>query len=256
MSIEQDRPETRLAQIGSAFVFLTRITMPNALFKNGLPPLQHALWAFPLVGLVIGFIGATAIAGARVMGLPDIICVIVGLGAMVIATGGLHEDGLADVADGFGSHKQGAEIARIMKDSVIGSYGTIALILALMLRTTTIEALIAAPLFILLPLSCALGRSFVFVALLTTPLSPYASLGKQLARPHASICLFAVLILIPFVFGLSIGAVISGLLASIAAFIILRHLCMRKIAGLTGDVMGALIIVVETAFLIGYVSNV
>ena len=67
---------------------------------------------------------------------------------MVMTTGGLHEDGLADMADGFGSHKGAEEIARIMKDSVIGSYGTIALICLFFMRWTSIlpiEMTMASP---------------------------------------------------------------------------------------------------------------
>ena len=102
---------------------------------------------------------------------------------MVIITGGLHEDGLADMADGFGSHKGPDEIARIMKDSLIGSFGTIALILLYITRWSALSHLDLMMTMASLPAIMAISRFFVVIALQTTPLSPYASLGKSLSKP-------------------------------------------------------------------------
>lgn len=256
MAEQQDNASNVLAQIGSAFVFLTRLPVPQALFKTGFPPLQNTLWAFPVVGIVIGLIGAVIISFSSHMGLPALLSALLGLVVMAMLTGGLHEDGLADVADGFGSHKSAEEIARIMKDSVIGSYGTIALILIFMIRASALESLVMAPLFVLLPASFALSRAFVLAALLSTPLSPHASLGKLLQKPEVSPCLIALMICLIPVFFLPLGAVIAGGLVAIIGFIILRAMALRKIGGLTGDVMGATILITETGFLIGYISYV
>ena len=78
---------------------------------------------------MIGLCGSLTFAIASYLSLPQDLSSILALIIMVLATGGLHEDGLADMADGFGSHKGPEDIARIMKDSLIGSFGTMALIL-------------------------------------------------------------------------------------------------------------------------------
>ena len=271
MMAEQDDgannvPNDLLAQIGSAFVFLTRLPVPQSLFKDGFPPLQSTLWAFPLVGILVGLIGAAIITIANYIGLSSLLGVLLALVVMVMVTGGLHEDGLADVADGFGSHKQADEIAAIMKDSVIGSYGTIALILIFMIRAISLDSLTldnqtsdtlaTASYFAILPAAFAFSRAFVLVALITTPLSPHASLGKLLQKPEASPCIIALLICLMPVFFLPLGAVMTGGIAAVIGFIILRAMALRKIGGLTGDVMGATILITETGFLIGYISYV
>ncbi|MGC6517028.1 MAG: adenosylcobinamide-GDP ribazoletransferase [Candidatus Puniceispirillaceae bacterium] len=245
----------KLAEIGSAAVFLTRLPVPQSLFKSHFPSLQQSLWAFPLIGLIIGAIGSGAYGLSLILGLSNWLSAIFAITAMVIATGGLHEDGLADLADGFGSHKGPEEIARIMKDSVIGSYGTLALILMISAKISVIASVPFSALIFLLPFACAIGRSFVIIAMMTTPLSPYASLGKSLSKPDVSVFIPALIIACIGAITLPVGSFLSGIIAAFIAFIILRNLAMRKIQGLTGDVMGALIILTELSFMIGFISH-
>ena len=245
-----------VAELGGAFMFLTRLPVPQSLFTQGFPSLQASLWAFSIVGLIVGLLGAGAIMASLTMGLSDLLAIMAGLLVMVLATGGLHDDGLADLADGFGSHKSGEEIARIMKDSVIGSYGTLALIFITIIRLSAMSALIDQPLWLLLPLACAIGRYFVLIALISTPLSPYASLGKMLQKPNNRPVIFGAIVIMVIMIACGFWPSIAGLLAAFISFIIIRALAMRKIKGLTGDVMGAMILCAETSFLIGYSSYV
>lgn len=245
-----------LAEIGSAFVFLSRLPVPQALFKHGYPDLRDCLWAFPVVGAALGLI--TALTGRVVTSfdVPSLVVVVMMLITMTMLTGGLHEDGLADMADGFGVHKEPSEIARIMKDSVIGSYGTLSLILLFLLRFATISSVSMSDLWLLLPAAMAMGRFFVLIALRTTPLSPYASLGKLVSKPSmptifaGGLFTFAACVFLPM------GAILAGLFACLSAFVFIRALAIRKIGGLTGDVMGALIAIMEMSFMIGYLSYV
>ena len=243
-----------IAEIGSAFMFLSRLPVPQRLFQNGFPNLNDSLWAFPVVGAVIGLIGAGIMMLASALHIPMGVAVVFALIAMVMTTGGLHEDGLADMADGFGSHKGAEEIARIMKDSVIGSYGTIALICLFFMRWTSMSAIEISMILALLPLSMAVGRASVVLALITTPLSPHASLGKMLSKPEMPVIFVTSFILFLLASFISFGAVLAGLLAALSGFVIIRALAIRKIGGLTGDVMGALIVTTELLFLIGVIS--
>lgn len=243
-----------ISQCAVALMFLTRLPVSDRVFQNGYPSLQSALWAFPLIGVLLGIIGTASFMVAKWLSLPDSIAVVVMLGTLVLATGALHEDGLADTADGFGTYKDAKGIARIMKDSLIGSYGAVMLVLMTLLRGAAFLEINHEALLFSLMAAMATGRGFVPIALTLTPLSPHASLGKMLHKPTkatllavSAICALCYL-LIPF------GNLLTALLASMIAFVIIRQLAVKKIDGLTGDVMGTIIIVTETAFLIGYIS--
>ena len=106
----------------------------------------------------------------------------------------------------------------------------------------------------LLPLSMAVGRASVVLALIITPLSPHASLGKMLSKPEMPVIFVTSFILFLLASFVSFGAVLAGLLAALSGFVIIRALAIRKIGGLTGDVMGALIVTTELLFLIGVIS--
>src|SRR5208337_5164420 len=83
---------------------------------------------------VVGLVGAVALAAAEALGLPPFVAAALAVAALIAATGALHEDGLADVADGFGGGADRARKLEIMRDSRIGAYGAIALTLALIFR--------------------------------------------------------------------------------------------------------------------------
>ena len=243
-----------LAEIGGAFVFLTRLPVPQQLFAKGYPSLQASLWAFPLVGLVIGLCGSLTFAIASHLSLPQELSAILALIVMVLVTGGLHEDGLADMADGFGSHKGPEDITRIMKDSLIGSFGTIALILLYITRWSALSHLDMVLVMASLPAIMAMGRFFVIIALQTTPLSPYASLGKSLSKPSPQIIITSFVMMLLSCLFLTFMTALIAFCAAFLMFGIIRYLACRKIEGLTGDVMGAIIVLTETAALLGILS--
>src|SRR5581483_1985388 len=113
----------------TASLFLTRL--PLARLLRAPPPasaeaLTHALRAFPLVGAAIGLIAALVYWVAALFGLAPLPGALLAVGATVLLTGGLHEDGLADCADGFGGGRDRDSKLAIMRDSRIGSYGVLA----------------------------------------------------------------------------------------------------------------------------------
>ena len=128
----------RLTEVQVAFMLLTRL--PAGRISGAAPSLADAVWAYPIVGVIVGSIGAAVLGGALALGLPATIAAVLGITACILATGGLHEDGLADLADGFGGGRDAARKLEIMRDSRIGSYGTLALILSLVLRVLALSA--------------------------------------------------------------------------------------------------------------------
>ncbi len=100
-------------------------------------------WAAPVAGAIVGLVGSGVLALTQPLGLPPLFRAGLATAALVAATGALHEDGLADVADGFGGGASRARKLEIMRDSRIGAYGAIALTLALMLRVGALAAALA-----------------------------------------------------------------------------------------------------------------
>jgi len=127
-----------LSEVWAAFQFLTRLPVPSSCYSPDV--LARAGKFFPLVGLVIGLIGALLhklLANA----LPPSINALVVLTYLVFITGGFHEDALADAADGFGGGWNRESVLEIMRDSRIGSYGGIAIALSLLWRYTLLTRL-------------------------------------------------------------------------------------------------------------------
>src|SRR5260370_31222021 len=109
----------------AATAFLTRIPMPR---RDTRASLARAYRAFPLVGVGIGAtIGGLYLLMLRI-GLPTIAAAALALGAGAMLTGALHEDGFADLADGFGRRRDQAAKLDVMRDSRLGTYGALALL--------------------------------------------------------------------------------------------------------------------------------
>jgi adenosylcobinamide-GDP ribazoletransferase len=228
----------RLAQdLVSAFGLLTRLPLPKAAAGSGL---AEGVWAWPVVGAVIGLIGGIVYTVAAVVHLSPWLCAVLAVFAMIIATGGLHEDGLADTADGMGGGQTAEPRLAIMQDSRIGSFGALALIASVGLRAGALVQL-AEPRLVIpaLVVAAMAGRSAMpGVVILSAPARPGglgASLGL-LARPRVyagwAIAVAISLLLMPH--GLGRAAAATVIIAfAMAAF------GRRTIRGYTGDTLGA-----------------
>lgn len=110
----------------------------------GPPDLDRIAYAIPLAGVVIGLIGAACLVAGRALGLTPNLSAVLAVAALVLATGAVHEDGLADTADGLGGGRDAAARLAIMRDSRIGAYGACALVLALLARIGALAALLVS----------------------------------------------------------------------------------------------------------------
>src|SRR5579864_2013 len=111
----------------AAAAFLTRVPVPH---RASPPNLARAYRAFPLVGVAIGAVVGAVYLLLLWIGLPTIGAAVLALGAGAWLTGGLHEDGLADLADGFGGGRDQAAKLDVMRDSRLGTYGALALMIS------------------------------------------------------------------------------------------------------------------------------
>ncbi len=224
-------------------MLLTRLPVPRSA-----PPRGDGSWAYPIVGAVIGLIGAAVYKAAVLSGLPATIAAVFAVSVSILTTGALHEDGLADTADGFGGGSTVARKLEIMRDSRIGSYGALALMLSLGLRVAALAAL-ADPGRVAAALVAAgmLGRGAMVGMMLALPPARPDGMAASLGRVP----------MMPAVIGLAIAAVCvvlpqgaRALLAAILAGAVMVWLARRQIGGYTGDVLGATEQVVECAVLV------
>ncbi len=233
--------------------FLTRLPLPPV--NPGERKLLRAGWCFPLVGAVIGAAGGIVLWIAAALDLPAMACGLAALGGIALLTGALHEDGLADLADGFGGGRdKNAKIA-IMRDSRIGSYGVLALVIATGLKTTAIAALItsgdAVSAAIALVVAHACSRGLIPSVALALPNAVEEGLGAAAGKPKAStvqialaICTVFLLTLLPLPTAAIAGAAGCGAAALVAV------LARKQIGGYTGDVLGAVEQAAGTAILL------
>lgn len=232
-----------------AVQFLTRIPLPGT---AGLPGQQvatglvRAVGWFPLVGAGIGAITA-GIALAAVSIWPALAAVLIALAVEARLTGAFHEDAVADFCDAFGGGQSEDDVRRIMKDSRIGSYGSLGLILAVGLRAAltlaVLEAMAPFQAFITIVAAATFGRLLVVV--LMTMVAP-APQGTGLAKDVGSgmgmaVLLVALTTAAPGLLGLACAAPLSLLAATLGGGIFLlwfRALMLQRIGGSTGDCLG------------------
>ena len=235
--------KARLAELCLAAMLLTRLPMGR---MEAPPEMVRSLWAYPLAG-VLAALPALIVAGlaAPLGALP---AALLAVGAGVLATGGLHEDGLADVADGFGGGRDRLRKLEIMRDSRVGSYGVIALVLGLGLRVSLLAEL---------PPGWGLWGAFIGLAALSRAMMP---LGLWLLPPARSDGLGAsagagvragqVLGGLALAFALALltlPAPISALIWILVVTCAILMISRRQIGGYTGDVLGTVQILTEIA---------
>ena len=233
--------------------FLTRLPMP-ALRRDDVPTLAAGFWAFPLVGAVVGLIGAATALVAMWLGATAATASILALAAMVGITGCLHEDGLADLADGIGGGDTAARRLEIMRDSRIGTFGVLALVLALGLAGASLaaisEAASAAQLTAVLVVSAAIARSVLWIPLVALEPARADGTGRLLQRPTLPVLLVGATL--PAAFGpivlgaTGLAAVVGATLAAAAVTLMAE----RYLGGATGDVYGATVVASFTTALV------
>lgn len=245
---ENDTAPFRIRDIPVALALLTRLPVPK-LRDEAFQRQAQAVWAFPLVGLVVGAIAASAAALALAAGLPGALAAGVFLALQMILTGAMHEDGLADTADGFWGGWSVERRLEIMKDSHIGTYGVLALVMSVGLRWLAISLVLASSIWLLIAIAVAsrLGLPAMMSALPRVRpggLSDHVGTPPVLAAALSAGLGFMLLILIAG------PATAPLILATCLAVAFCAPIARAKIGGQTGDVLGATQQVTEIACLV------
>jgi adenosylcobinamide-GDP ribazoletransferase len=221
-----------------AFQFLTRIPLPSIRFE--LDALSRSVKFFPLVGLVVGS-GAVVVQKLLISHLSRPLVALAVLLYFLLITGCLHEDGLADTADGFGGGWTKDQILLILKDSRIGSYGATALVLSLLARYSLLT---------LLPMehfAAYVVSAQVLARWSSLPLSYFLPPAREADGQGARIAKLTSLSSLIFgsIFSIAVVAfalrwsALGPLLITSSAVCMTGWLYLRKIGGVTGDCFGA-----------------
>lgn len=238
-----------------AVQFLTRIPVPPL---KGFQPdwIARSAPFYPVVGWIVGALSAAVFVAASHVWSP-LVAAVLALGAGLLLTGGFHEDGLADTADGLGGGQTRARRLEIMKDSRIGSYGVLALWTILTLKAATLSGFTPWRGALALLVAHGAARSLAVVAMAALPYAGDPDAAKLKPSPtgvrpvEAGVAVLlglAPLVLLGPV-AAAIALVLAGL-ASAAAALAAR----RLIGGWTGDVLGAVEQVSEAALLLGFAA--
>jgi cobalamin 5'-phosphate synthase/cobalamin synthase len=236
-----------IRQFVAAVSFLTRIPVPPA--EQTVQELGRSARWFPLVGLALGgfYAGAAWLLAPH---LPALVVAVLLAGMDAVITGALHLDGLADMADGFGAGRTREDVLRIMRDHAVGSYGSAALIILLLLKVACLSQLIANKRYLwILLVAPALSR---WAIVLMMQLAPYArqttteigsgALSTHIRRTELVIA-SATCIALPFAFGLVRTLACWGVAAGTT--LVMTAYCRRRIGGVTGDTLGANTVIAE-----------
>jgi adenosylcobinamide-GDP ribazoletransferase len=250
---------TLVDELRATLLFLTRL--PAALIGADTairPDFTIAARMFPIAGAIIGAAGGVALLLAWLLGLPPLIAGVLAVATTIIITGAMHEDGLADAADGLGGITREEKLA-IMDDSRIGTYGAAALGTSLLLRSVALAAVVPrGPLSAALALVVgeAVSRAAVVREWHDLPAARVSGLASDTGPPDYN----AMLVALAFAAGIvvflglpSLGwraTILASVLALVAAYGVIR-LTANVLSGRTGDTLGACQQVTLAAFLVG-----
>ncbi len=233
-------PLAELRYFFTALGYFTRVPVPRWV---GFEPqwLNAAARYFPLVGVLVGSLGALVYLGALRV-LPPGVAVLLSMAATLMATGAFHEDGLADCVDAFGGAYQRDDVLRIMHDSRIGAFGAIALVVALALKWQTLAALPPMRAALLMIAAHAASRACAISYLLTLDYVRPEGKAKPVAqRMGVGAWLVACGFGLPWLFWPAWPDWRAGV-ATLALLAMLRwalgRYFVRRIGGYTGDCLG------------------
>lgn len=218
-----------------ALAFLTRVPVGREAAEEGIE--KASSW-FPVVGALVG-LAVAGIYAAAYPWLPSLLAAMIAVGAGIWLTGAFHEDGLADSFDALGSGATGEEALAIMRDPRLGTYGTTAVVLSVVWRVVAVASLAPAAALAGLVMAHSLGRAGSVALMALTPAARPDGLGRSgVSGVTQGGVWFAILT------GLAVSSVAAGpwvgpaVIAVALTVIALRRVGVRRVDGITGDLLG------------------
>lgn len=238
-----------------ALVFLTRLPI-SLRFSFDMSDLKTASRCFPVIGIIVGGLSGTVFMAAYAVGLSTLLSAFLAIASQVLLTGALHEDAIGDVADGFGGGSTRSKKLEIMRDSQLGTFGVLALILVIGMK---IAAIASAPnptmIFAILVSAATVSRALMTWGMYLMPSARADGLSYSAGRPLilAPLLATAIAILVAIIsLGNLVGA--TALLVAIICAALMGFIAYRQIGGQTGDVLGAIQQISELGFIIACIA--
>lgn len=243
-----------LEDLRVATALLTRLPLPFPAYDPTRPP-AAAAWAYPIVGAIVAGICSAVILLATGVGLSSGATAGLVLICAMTVTGAMHADGLADCADGFWGGWTRERRLDIMKDSQIGTYGVLALVLCLGLQWHALSILIAAHMLWPLFAAAMISRAAMVWMMAALPHARGEGLSHHTGRPDRRAVVVALVCAAPTLLFPGVprlAALVCTLLVAAGIFALARN----KIGGQTGDVLGATQQVNATSLLLVFSTSV
>ena len=254
-----------LADLFIALRFFSRLPVPSTRreLELGRAGLAAAVAMVPAAALVIGLAPALTLLAARGLGLPPLLAAPLAIVTLVLVTGALHEDGLADCADGFGGGRTRARKLEIMRDSRIGTFGACAIAASLYLRALALGVAASRDMglgAVVLLATAVISRTACLLPVIALAPARADGAGAALGRPEPRSVAIALAVALALSCGLlatSAGPARVALAIAVAtiAALALCALAWRQIGGHTGDVAGATQQVVEIAVYLVFAAS-
>ena len=242
----------------AAGAFLTVLPVPVPVGPRGrkvAKPPASAVRAFPVIGAGVGIIAGATLMVANDLGLHPMASALVALAVAAALTGGLHEDGLADTADGLGGGQTAAARLKVMQDSRIGTFGVLAIVFSVAIRAAFLAGFATPGIAVLALIAAgAASRGAMSAVMAAIPTARRQGLAATFGRPAREDAVTGALLggaLALLCLG-PLAGVLAVVLAAVTAFALAR-LAERHLGGYTGDVLGAVQQACEIAVLLAAV---
>ena len=239
-----------LEDISIAVIVLTRVPINSIFSINQKIEIHRGQWAYPLIGALIGLFLFLIIFLFDTIGVPHQASILISLSIGIFLTGALHEDGVADFFDSLGG-KDFLTRQKILKDSRLGSYGTLALIVVFMLKFFLLSEL-EYPLALAYALiACSsLGRFSILLLVNYSDLSKEAGLTKNLKKVNNKTIILCGLFSMLWVLPAGLLAIILMVLFGYASLYFFLKFIIPFNRGLSGDILGLYVVLVEISSLL------
>ena len=239
------RPWDGLARAIAFLTILPVPPIPTTMTGSEVGLTGVAAW-LPVIGAAVGALaGGVRVGAEQLLGRTP--ATVLAMIALVVMTGALHQDGLADTADGLGARGNRSRRLRVMRDSATGVFGALALIGWALLLLTTLASLDASRALIALVVACALARWAALVHAAATPPARASGLGAAL---HVSPIVLGLATTTSLALALALCGLTPGAIALVAALLVAAlsvTFARRTLGGRTGDTLGATIAITEVA---------
>lgn len=256
-----------LADLCFCLRFFTRLPCPLAASRNdteSLANFSRAVRMLPVAGALVGAMAAIAMAAASSCGFPPLLAAPLAICILVVACGAMHEDGLADCADGFFGGATREQKLEIMQDSRVGTFGAVALVLSLYLRAASLTLIAGQSLGLaaaVLIAAAALSRTVALMPLVLFPPARESGAAVAAGKPErgalaTASCLAVLFALAPVVAGADPTRALAGIGLGAGAAYAIAVLAKQQIGGQTGDVAGAAQQLSEIAFYFVFAARV